>query len=192
MSVISPGRNLVLSGMMGSGKSRVGRIMSELVDRPFVDTDHLIEQTDGRTIAAIFEQDGERVFRDLERAAVRQVSATRGQVIALGGGVVMDAGNVTLLRGTGDIVWIDPPISALASRLASSRKPGKRPLLDGEKDLGRLTEMLTQLRKDRHSAYASSADYVLDTMGRPSEAIAQEVYAWACHHPGLLTPEECG
>lgn len=190
MSVITPGRNIVLAGMMGSGKSTVGRMVAKMLSRPFVDTDKVVEDATGKTVAEIFATEGERAFRDHERAAVRRVAATRGQVISLGGGVVMDPANVTQLRGTGDIVWIDAPISALAMRLSGSTKPNKRPLLEGERDHDALVTKLTKMRAERFDAYAASAAYVLDTMGRPSEAVAQEVFAWAMEHPGLLAVEE--
>lgn len=190
MNAITPGRNLVLSGMMGSGKSTVGRRVAEMLDRPFVDTDKLVEQTVGMSVAQIFATEGERAFREHERAAVRRVAAVRGQVISLGGGVVLDPANVTQLRGTGDIVWIDVPIDALVGRLSSSAKPGKRPLLEGEQDPGRLRARLTALRAERYDAYATSAVYVLDTMGRDSDIVAVEVYEWARHQHGLLTREE--
>ena len=190
MNLITPGRNLVLSGMMGSGKSTVGRRVAEMLGRPFVDTDKLVEQTVGMSVAEIFAEEGEKAFREHERAAVRRVASIRGQVISLGGGVVLDPANVTQLRGTGDIVWIDVPIDSLVGRLASSAKPGKRPLLDGEQDPGRLRARLTSLRAERHDAYASSAVYVLDTMGRDSDVVAVEVFEWARHQPGLLTREE--
>lgn len=184
------GRNIVLSGMMGSGKSTIGRIVAGLLDRPFVDTDKQVEETAGCSVATIFAEQGEAAFRDMEREAVRRVAATQGQVVSLGGGVVMDPDNVAHLRATGDIVWIDVPVEVLVGRLASSAKPNKRPLLEGDQDPDALHSRLSALRAERYDAYASSAVYVLDTMGRSSEVVAQEVLAWAMQQPGVLSPEE--
>ena len=184
------GRNIVLSGMMGSGKSTIGRIVAELLGRPFVDTDKQVEETAGRSVATIFADQGEAVFRLMERDAVRHVAAQRGQVVSLGGGVVMDPDNVAHLRETGDIVWIDVPIDVLVGRLASSAKPNKRPLLEGDRDPAALHSRLSALRAERYDAYATSAVYVLDTLGRSSEVVAQEVLAWAMQQPGVLSPEE--
>lgn len=184
------GRNLVLSGLMGSGKSTIGRHVARMLGRRFTDTDKAVEQAVGCTVAEIFAREGEGGFRAHERRVVAQIARQPGSVISLGGGVVLDPGNVDALREHGQIVWIDVPIDALVHRLSSSSHPGKRPLLEGTQDPVELRALLTRMRAERHDAYAGSADYVLDTMGRPSEHVAQEVFAWALEQPDLLTPQE--
>ncbi|WP_370325029.1 shikimate kinase [Euzebya sp.] len=186
-SVISPGRNIVLIGLMGSGKSTVGRLVADRLDRPFVDTDDVVEHDARRSIAEIFATDGERDFRELESAAVRQVSALRGQVIAVGGGAVVSATNATALRGTGDLVWLDAPISALVMHLTAEAERGTRPLLG---DPATLQATLERLYVERYDAYKRAATHILATEGRPPEVLADEVIAWARTRPGLLAREE--
>ena len=187
MSVISPGRNIVLIGLMGAGKTTVGRLVAARLERPFVDTDDVVESEEGRTIADIFATQGERQFRALESAAVRRVSTLRGQVIAVGGGAVVDPQSVTALRGTGDIVWLDAPIGAMAMHLAAEAEHGTRPLLT---DPNRLEQTLQELHTRRFHAYRAAADHTIYTQGRPPEVLADELIAWARTRPGLLAREE--
>src|SRR5680860_365153 len=154
MSILSPGRNLVLIGLMGSGKTGVG----------------------------------ERAFRRDEAEAVRHVSALRGQVIAVGGGAVLDAGNVTALRATGDLLWLDAEPAELAQRVSGDRS---RPLLaDTTGDLDATADRLAALRAERADAYRRAAASRIDTAGRSPEQVANAVLAWALQRPGLLSREE--
>jgi shikimate kinase len=197
VSVITPGRNIVLIGLMGAGKSTVGRLLARRLGRPFVDTDDVVEAEERRTVAEIFATDGERRFRELEAAAVRRVSALRGQVIAVGGGAVLDPQSATALRGTGDLVWLDAPLSALVMHLSAAGEQGARPLLGpdaggaaGAPDPMALQRRLQQLHSERYHTYRSVAAHVIDTRGRPPEVLADEVLAWAATQAGLLAREE--
>jgi shikimate kinase len=196
VSVITPGRNIVLIGLMGSGKTTVGRLVAARLGRPFVDTDEVVETEEGRTIAEIFASDGERRFREVEAAVVRGVSAIRGQVVAVGGGAVLDPQSTTALRGTGDVVWLDAPISALVMHLSAEAERGGRPLLepgvagDASADPAALQRRLEDLHTARFHAYRAAATHTVHTQGRPPEVLADEVVAWARTRPGLLAREE--
>lgn len=187
-SLLSPGRNLVLIGMMGTGKSTVGRILARRLDRPFVDTDAVVAARAGRTVADLFAELGERRFRALESEVVRGAAALRGQVVAVGGGAVLDPGNVTHLRGTGDLVLLDGDPAALAARITAQQgdRPD-RPLLAATTDPA---ARLTALRHDRDDAYLAAASHAIDTTTRTPEEVAEEVLWWARLVPGLLTPPE--
>lgn len=126
MSVIAPGRNIVLIGLMGVGKTTVGRLLADALGRPFADTDAVVENEAHATVTQIFAQEGERRFRALESEAVRKAAALRGQVIAVGGGAVLDPSNVTHLRSTGDLVLLDGDPQTLSRRVADA---ASRPLL---------------------------------------------------------------
>lgn len=183
-SVLAPGRNLVLIGMMGAGKTVVGRLVAARLGRPFVDTDALVEAEARKPIPEVFAGEGERGFRDREAAVIRRVSALRGQVVAVGGGAVVDPANVTSLRATGDLVLLDAPPEILAGRVAGG---DGRPLIAGAADLAvRLAEVRTQ----RDGAYRRAAAHTVDTTGRTTQEVAAAVLAWARAQPGLLTRDE--
>ena len=184
MTVIAPGRNIVLIGLMGVGKTTVGRLLAHVLDRPFVDTDAVVEQEAGTSVAQIFATAGERRFRALEAAAVRKVAALRGQVVAVGGGAVLDPANVTQLRSTGDLVLLDGDPITLSQRVGDA---ASRPLLSGEADTA---ARLATLRATRAAAYSAAAAHVVDTTDRQPEEVAETVLAWARAQPGLLSRDE--
>ncbi|MGH8884287.1 MAG: shikimate kinase [Egibacteraceae bacterium] len=184
-SVLTPGRNLVLIGMMGAGKTVVGQLVAARLDRGFIDTDALVEAEAHKPIPEIFANQGERGFRVREAAAIRRASALRGQVIAVGGGAVVDPANVTSLRATGDLVLLDAPPEVLAQRVAEDED--SRPLLAGAADLA---ARLAQVRTQRGGAYRRAAAHTIDTTGRTPQKVADAVLAWARAQPGLLTSDE--
>lgn len=187
MSLLSPGRNLVLVGLMGAGKTTVGRLAAERLQRPFIDTDAELERVLGARIAELFDTIGERRFRALESERVRHAAALRGQVIAVGGGALLDPGNVTQLRGTGDLVLLDADPAELAARILSEDGGASRPLLAGTDEPER---RLAALRAQRERVYEAAASHAIDTSGRTPEQVADDVLAWAVLVPGLLTREE--
>lgn len=187
MSLLAPGRNLVLVGLMGVGKSTVGRILAERLQRPFTDTDAEVEAAAGATVAEVFGRLGQRRFRALEAERVRHAAALRGQVIAVGGGALLDPGNVTQLRGTGDLILLDADPAELAARIVTEDGTASRPLLAGSDDP---EAALAALRARREEVYAAAASHLIDTTGRTPQEVADEVLAWASLVPGLLTREE--
>lgn len=124
-------RNLVLTGFMGTGKSRVGRILAENLKMPFVDMDRTIEQRQGKTIAQIFVDYGEPFFRELEKQLCFELSQKSGQIIATGGGALIPSGNRQLFSKD-SIFCLTAPLDILAERL--SRNP-RRPLAANAKEL---------------------------------------------------------
>lgn len=120
--------NIYLVGFMGAGKSSLGRALAARLGMPFVDTDQLIEQLTGRTIADLFAREGEGHFRQIERQVIETVSSQAGQVVAVGGGAVMDNESWRRLQESGTTVYIKCAPSLLTQRLAGDRA---RPLLQG-------------------------------------------------------------
>jgi shikimate kinase len=163
-------RHLVLVGLMGAGKTSVGRACAARIGRAFVDTDELIEATSGHTVAQIFATDGEPAFRALERRAVTDVcAAPDALVIACGGGAVLDAENRRRLRASGLVVWLRTSPAVLAARVGDSTST--RPLLrsgEPERELERLAEM-------RAAAYESAAHVTIDTDTRDVEQVADAI-----------------
>lgn len=186
MSLLSPGRNIVLIGLMGAGKTTVGGLVAAALGRPFVDTDFAVEVRAGIAVAAVFAAEGERGFRAREAEEIRRVAATRGQVVAVGGGAVLDPANVTQLRSTGDLLLLDAQAETLAGRIADDPAGPERPLLQDLDPARRLAE----LRALRDAAYRSAAAHAVDTTGLTPEEVAARVLDWARAVPGLLTRDE--
>lgn len=150
-------KNIVLIGFMGSGKSTVGRDLHQRLGYPLVDMDQTIERAEGRKIAAIFAQEGEAVFRDMETALLQKLAAPGGDrtIISTGGGVVARAENRELLRRLGYVVWLDAPLELIDERTGKSRD---RPLLnDGKRD-----EKIRSLLEQRRPWYRETAHLRVD------------------------------
>ncbi len=155
---MDPAPNLVLVGPMGAGKTSIGRRVADRFGLQFVDADHHIEQQHGTTIAAIFEHVGEAGFRERERAALADLLARQGQLIATGGGAVLDAESRRVMRERGFVVYLTASIDAQLRRLARDRS---RPLLQrGDRE-----QVLRDLAAHREPLYRDVADLVMDTDG---------------------------
>ncbi|NUN66190.1 shikimate kinase [Pseudanabaena biceps] len=141
------GTNIFLIGMMGAGKSTVGKLLAQKLSYNFLDTDVLIEQYAGKSIPEIFANDGEDTFRDLEQQVLSQVSSYTRLVVATGGGIVMRSLNWSHLHD-GIVIWIDVPVETLYDRLKSEST--NRPLLQTEDPLQKLHDLYTQ-RRDRYA-----------------------------------------
>jgi shikimate kinase / 3-dehydroquinate synthase len=159
---------IVLVGMPGSGKSVVGRRVAEILGRPFIDTDELIERSTGRTPADHIRADGEPAFRNLERQAVTDACAEPGAVVAAGGGAVLDPLNRWAMMEHGLRVQLDAPIETLVARLARAAPP--RPLLGADIRAG-----LERTADERAAVYAA-VDAVVEASRGP-DVIAADVIA---------------
>ena len=148
-------RNIVLIGMPGSGKSTVGRLLSDKLGRPFVDTDGEIVRRAGIPITEIFATRGEPAFRDLESEVIRDVSKTGGKVIATGGGAILREENLAELKSNGVSVFLDRPLCDL---LPTSDRP-----------LANQTEKIKALYAVRRPLYESAADLTVPVRKAPEE-----------------------
>ena len=129
-------KNIYLVGFMGAGKSHSGRELAAALDWPFVDLDAVIEAAAERTISAIFAEDGEATFRELEAAALRATANRAPAVIATGGGAPCFHDGMQWLLANGLVIFLDPPVEVLVERLEAGR--AHRPLLQEGKELRRM------------------------------------------------------
>ncbi|WP_225902683.1 shikimate kinase [Pseudanabaena sp. PCC 6802] len=141
------GTNVFLIGMMGAGKSTVGKFLAQRLQYHFFDTDDLVERSTGRRIPEIFANAGEAAFREIEHQVLAEVSAYTRLVVATGGGIVLSQMNWSYLRH-GIVVWLDVPVDVLHQRLSQSDV--KRPLLNAPDPKAVLTEIYTK-RRDRYA-----------------------------------------
>jgi shikimate kinase len=168
--MLNDAKHLVLVGLMGAGKTTVGQRCAARLDRPFVDTDRLVEAGTGMTVAEIFEQRGEAAFRALERDAVADACASPTPlVIACGGGAVLDAENRQRLHDTSVVVWLQASPAELGARVGAT---ADRPLLRGGARVATTLERLTELRAP---AYESAADLAVDTDALTVDDVAARV-----------------
>lgn len=148
-------QNIALIGFMAVGKSVVGRNLAKKLRRRFVDLDRLIEKTAGMKVRDIFIQKGEPYFRKLEKQMLAAVLQDEGQVIATGGGIIMDDDSLMLLRDRALLVGLTASVDTLLTRAGNS---SKRPLLKGTNRQERVEQLLQQ----RQSRYAQ-AHVTIDT-----------------------------
>lgn len=153
---------------MGTGKSVVGRLLAQRLQRPFLDLDRQIEKECGKSIPQIFAEDGEAAFRQREAKAVRQASALRQHVIATGGGVMMDEENVRALKASGVVVCLTASPDVILKRTGSVVT--SRPMLSSGDPHQRIEELL-HLR----APFYAKADFTVDTTDRSVEEIVQEI-----------------
>jgi shikimate kinase len=151
-----PGKHLVLIGLMGAGKTTVGRECARRLERAFVDTDDLVTQTANMTVEAIFADGGESRFRRIEHDVVADVCASpEPLVIACGGGTVLDPENRRALRAAGIVVWLRAPAATLLARVGNG---ATRPLLRADP-----AGALARLERLREPAYEAAAHASVDT-----------------------------
>lgn len=165
-------RNVVLIGNRGSGKTSVGRALATRLGWTPVDTDALIQQQTGRTIADIFATEGEPRFRALESAAIAGVVRGAQQVISVGGGAVVSESNRGHLRSAGVCVWLTAPPEELLRRMRQDpNDPVNRPALTQREALDEVRHLLGV----RTALYAELAQLVVDTTGQSLEDIVDEI-----------------
>jgi shikimate kinase len=167
-------RPVVLVGMMGVGKSSIGRRLASVLDLPFADADEEIETAAQLSIAEIFERHGEPYFRDGERRVIARLMDGVPKVIATGGGAFVNAETRALILDRGVAVWLDADVDTLVER--TSRKH-TRPLLRS----GDPREILARLRSERESAYAQAPIHVISGRGVQARTVARvlkEIEKW--------------
>ena len=173
------GRNIFLIGMMGSGKSQTGPVLAKMINYAFVDTDDVIEKASKQSISSIFEKDGEKVFRDVEKKVLKEISQHHSLVIATGGGLVTLPENWGILH-QGIVIWLDLDLKRSIKRLESDKK--RRPLLLGDN----LAENFSQIYESRKPIYLES-DLRIEVEDQSPYEVANMV---AEHLPSILIDPE--
>ena len=161
-----PGDNVILIGFMGTGKSTVGRLLARRLGRCFVEVDEVITAREGRSIPAIFRQDGEARFRHLEGEALEALAIKSGDVIATGGGLPCQEGRMARLRALGTVIWLKGDVQVALER---ARRSGARPMLTG-----RSPDELEALYR-RREPYYREAHVTLDTTGLTLDQVVSRI-----------------
>ncbi len=153
---MSKAENIILVGLMGSGKTTIGRQLARQLNLEFFDSDHEIENRTGANIPLIFELEGEQGFRKRETAMLDELSQKQNIVLATGGGAVLTAENRNILRQRGHVIYLLASIEQLWER---TRLDKNRPLLQTENP----REKITSLLELRDPLYREVADTIIDT-----------------------------
>lgn len=161
--------NIILVGFMGTGKTTVGRALAKNLRRPFVDTDARLETMEELSVAQIFRTQGEGIFRTKERQVISQVCKSSGQVIATGGGAIVDQQNVNTMKSSGCIICLTARPEVLIRRLEGDHT---RPLLRNPHPLERINALLVE----RSDAYAQ-ADFSVDTSDQNTKLTVEAIKA---------------
>jgi shikimate kinase len=163
--------NVALIGFMGAGKTAVGQMLAEKLDKKLIELDSLIELKAGKSIAQIFQEDGEIAFRQLEIEVAKEVAAGKNQVIACGGGIVLNKINIDRLKEEGIIVYLTASPERILQRVSSDNSV--RPLLKkGNKAL-----TIRELLEFRQPFYERAADIKIDTSKLDIEDTAELIIA---------------
>ena len=163
------GRHLVLVGLMGSGKTTIGRVLAQRLHRELLDSDFMIEAREGRTVRSIFRDDGEEAFRKIEtEVLIEALAAERKAVIAAAGGVVLRAENREALRASGArVVWLRADPTTLVERVKGG---SHRPLLDDDPK-----GTLERMDADRSDLYREVADAIVTVDNRSASEVVEAV-----------------
>lgn len=167
---VAGARNIILEGFMGSGKSAVSVLLADELSMELVDTDEIIEETEGCTINEIFEKEGEKAFRDMETDLLEAITGDhwREFVISLGGGMPVREENRRLLRKAGKIVFLKASPETIYERVKGD---DKRPLLRCDDPLSKIKELMAS----RMEAYEDAADIVVDTDNKTVQEVVNEI-----------------
>ncbi len=159
--------NIILVGFMGSGKTVVGKALAEDLDLDYVDSDDVIELEEKRKISEIFAVSGEPYFRKVEKEVIKKLSLGDKQVIATGGGVMVDEENRKNLKQKGKIVYLKTSPDSIWQRV---RNETHRPLLKVENPKTRIKDLL-----DKREPYYQKADIIIDTSALSVKEVVEEI-----------------
>ena len=161
--------SIALIGFMGTGKTVVGKAVAEKLGKDFVELDVLIEQKAGKSIPEIFQQEGEVAFRELEIEVAKEVSENKNQIIACGGGVVLNKINIDRLKKDSVIVYLTASPRVILKRVSDDG--GERPLLQVTNPALTIQELL----RFRKPFYEQAADIRIDTSRLDIGAVAEQI-----------------
>jgi shikimate kinase len=160
--------NIFLVGMMGAGKSTVGRNLAKRLDREFFDTDRILTERTGVPIATIFEYEGEPGFRARERLVIAEFAARDNAIVATGGGAILDEANRALMRESGTVIYLRAKLDDLCAR---TRRDTSRPLLATPDPRATLAALL----EARDPLYTACAHLVVDTGAQSVHSLVSRI-----------------
>ena len=162
--------NIFFVGLMGAGKTTIGKLLAKTLKKTFYDTDHEIEKKLGVKVSVIFELEGEEGFRKRETQMINELTNKKDIILATGGGAVLSEENRRLLKERGKVIYLNAKPQHLAKRMAFDKD---RPLLQQ----GNMLDTLNNLYKERHPLYLGVSSFVVDTGQQKTQTIINKIEA---------------
>jgi len=162
--------NIFFVGLMGAGKTTIGKLLAKKLKKTFYDTDHEIEKKLGVKVSVIFELEGEEGFRKRETQMIDELTNKKDIILATGGGAVLSEENRRLLKERGKVIYLNAKPQHLAKRMAFDKD---RPLLQK----GNMLETLNNLYQERHPLYMGVSSFVVDTGQQKTQTIINKIEA---------------
>jgi len=162
--------NIFFVGLMGAGKTTIGKLLAKKLKKTFYDTDHEIEKKLGVKVSVIFELEGEEGFRKRETQMINELTSKKDIILATGGGAVLSEENRRLLKERGKVIYLNAKPQQLAKRMAFDKD---RPLLQQ----GNMLDTLNNLYKERHPLYLQVSSFVVDTGQQKTQTIINKIEA---------------
>lgn len=159
--------NVYLVGFMGTGKTTVGKILAQKLNKEFVETDEVIEQQEAKKIVDIFSQKGEAYFRELEKKLLEELSREKDLVVSCGGGLICNEDNLNILKRTGIVFNLKASVQEIYER---TKKHTSRPLLNVDNPLEKIGGLL-----NKREPYYSQAHYIIDSESGSPIQIAESI-----------------
>ncbi len=166
--MISQVDNIYLIGLMGAGKTTIGRQLAKALQLPFYDCDRAIEEQTGVDISTIFEYEGEEGFRVREENMLLELTQLKGCVLSTGGGAIIRQANRKALKENGYVVYLECSIDKIMQR---TKRDSQRPLLNTENPRERIERLFSQ----REEFYLSCADFKIETSSMQSKGVVQSI-----------------
>ena len=160
--------NIFFVGLMGAGKTTIGKLLAKKLKKTFYDTDHEIEKKLGVKVSVIFELEGEEGFRKRETQMIDELTNKKDVILATGGGAVLSEENRRLLKERGKVIYLNAKPQHLAKRMAFDKD---RPLLQQ----GNMLDTLNNLYKERHRLYLGVSSFVVDTGQQKTQTIINKI-----------------
>jgi shikimate kinase len=161
-------KNIYLIGLMGSGKTTLGKILSKKLEKQFYDSDHVIEEKLGVDVPMIFEYEGEAGFREREKDSLKELVRKKNIVLATGGGIILSKSNRDLLSENGIVIYLKSNQKDLIKRMKNDKT---RPLLKN----GNIEEVIKKLCKEREPLYEEIADFEIMTKNKRIHEVVNEI-----------------
>ena len=162
--------NIFFVGLMGAGKTTIGKLLAKKLKKTFYDTDHEIEKKLGVKVSVIFELEGEEGFRKRETQMIDELTNKKDIILATGGGAVLSEENRRLLKERGKVIYLNAKPQHLAKRMAFDKD---RPLLQQ----GNMLDTLNNLYQERHPLYLGISSFVVDTGQQKTQTIINKIEA---------------